>query len=48
MNQELIIMSQVPTNHLPDSGQTTASSSRPNKAPRPGLPNALLVLSSFS
>lgn len=37
-------MSKVSSNHPPDSGQTTASSSRPNKAPRPGLPECIVGL----
>jgi membrane protease YdiL (CAAX protease family) len=44
MNQELIIMSQLPSNHPRESRKNTASSSRPNKAPRPGLPECIVGL----
>jgi uncharacterized protein len=38
-------MSQVPSNHPRESGKTTtASSSRPNKVPRPELPECIVGL----
>lgn len=37
-------MSQGSSNHPPDLGKTAASSSQPNKVPRPGLPECIVGL----